>query len=99
LILPQISVTLLLAQVLQALRLQIAEQADGDPFDVSLPLLVTHLPHLLRAHLHPIDWILTHGHQQQFVRPSSRFQVVVPLIPAEQIQPCSYNKFYLTYQN
>lgn len=87
LILQQISVTLLLAQVLQALRLQIAEQAGCDPFDVSLPLLVEHLPHLLRARLHPVDWVLAHGRKQRFLRPSSRLQVVVPVIPAKQIQP------------
>ncbi|HEU0001835.1 MAG TPA: IS4 family transposase [Ktedonobacteraceae bacterium] len=87
LLLQQISVTLVLAQVLQALRLHLAEQAGCDPFDVSLPLLVQHLPHLLRACLHPLDWLLTHGHKQGFVRPSSRFQVLAPTIPAEQVRP------------
>jgi len=87
LILQQISVTLLLAQVLQALRLHIAQQADCDPFDVSLPLLVQHLPQLLRARQHPVDWVLTFGHTQGLLRPSRRFQVVAPLIPAEHIQP------------
>jgi len=85
LLLQQIAVTLVLAQVLQALRLHIAQQADCDPFDVSLPLLVEHLPQLLRARLHPLDWVLTYGHKQRFLRPSSRFQVVAPAIPAEQI--------------
>jgi len=87
LLLQQIAVTLVLAQVLQALRLHIAEQADCDPFDVSLPLLVEQLPHLLRARLHPVDWIRTHGQKQRFVRPSSRFQVVAPAIPSEQLLP------------
>lgn len=87
LILQQISVTLLLAQVLQALRVHLAEQADCDPFDVSLPLLVQHLPHLLRARLHPVEWILTHGHKQRFFRPSSRFQVLAPALPVEHITP------------
>jgi len=85
LILQQIAVTLVLAQVLQALRLHIAQQADCDPFAVSLPLLVDHLPQLLRARLHPLNWVLTYGHTQRFLRPSSRFQVVAPAIPAEQI--------------
>jgi hypothetical protein len=87
LILQQISVTLILAQVLQALRLHIAAQAGCGPFDVSLPLLVQHLPHLLRARLHPVDWVLSYGHKQGFLRPSSRFQVVAPAIPAEHITP------------
>lgn len=87
LILQQISVTLILAQVLQALRLQLAAQADCDPFDVSLPLLVQHLPQLLHARLQPVDWLLTYGRTQRFFRPSSRFQVRTPAIPSEQILP------------
>ena len=87
LVLQQISVTLILAQVLQALRLRIAQEAGCDPFDVSLPLLVEHLPHLLRARAHPIDWVLTFGHTQGFLRPSRRHQVVAPLLPVEQLQP------------
>lgn len=87
LILQQISVTLILAQVLQALRLHLAQQADCDPFDVSLPLLVQHLPQLLRARQHPVNWILTYGHAQGFLRPGRRFQVVAPLIPADQLHP------------
>src|SRR5579863_8862177 len=87
LILQQIAVVLLLAQVVQALRLRIAAQAYCDPFDVSLPLLVKQLPHLLRARLDPVEWVLTHGHTQRVLRPSRRFQVVAPLIPAAQIQP------------
>jgi hypothetical protein len=87
LILQQISVTLIVAQVLQALRLHLAEQAGCDPFDVSLPLLVQHLPHLLRARLHPVEWLLTHGRKQRFFRPSSRFQVLAPAIPIEYITP------------
>ena len=87
LILQQISVTLILAQVLQALRLQLAAQADCDPFDVSLPLLVQHLPQLLHARLQPVDWLLTYGRTQRFFRPSSRFQVRAPAIPSEQILP------------
>lgn len=73
--------------MLQALRLRIAEQAGCDPFEVSLPLLVQHLPHLLRARQHPIDWVLTYGHSQGFLRPSRRHPVSAPSIPAELIQP------------
>lgn len=87
LILQQIAVVLLLAQVVQALRLHIAAQAGCDPFDVSLPLLVKHLPYLLHARLDPVEWVLTCGQKQHILRPSSRFQVVAPLIPPEQIIP------------
>ena len=87
LILQQIALVLLLAQVVQALRLQVAEQAGCDPFDVSLPLLVEHLPQLLRAHQHPVRWVLTYGKTQHFLRPSSRYQVVAPAIAPEQLTP------------
>lgn len=87
LILQQISLTLILAQVLQALRLRIAAEAHCDPFEVSLPLLVQHLPELLRARQQPIDWVLTYGHTQGFLRSSRRHQVSAPSIPAELIQP------------
>ncbi len=87
LILQQIAVVLVLAQVVQALRLHLAEQAGCDPFDVSLPLLVEHLPHLLHARQHPVQWVLTYGQTQHFLRPSSRYQVVAPSIPSDQITP------------
>jgi hypothetical protein len=87
LILQQIAAVLLVAQVVQALRLHIAAQADCDPFEVSLPLLVKHLPLLLRARLHPVEWVLTYGKTQHFLRPSSRYRVVVPAIPADQLTP------------
>jgi hypothetical protein len=87
LILQQIALALLLAQVLQALRLHLAAQAGRDPFEVSLPLLVKHLPHLLRARLDPVEWVLTYGKAQHFLRPSSRYQVVAPTIPSELLTP------------
>jgi len=104
LILQQIAVVLILAQVVQALRLQIAAQADCDPFDVSLPLLVAHLPHLLHAQQPPLQWVLTYGQTQHFVRPSSRYQVVAPSIPAHQLTPLpqgltlTRKARYVTYQ-
>jgi hypothetical protein len=87
LLLQQIAAVLLVAQVVQALRLHIAAQADCDPFEVSLPLLVKHLPLLLRARLDPVEWVLTYGKTQHFLRPSSRYSVVVPAIPPDQLTP------------
>lgn len=104
LILQQIAVVLLLAQVVQALRLQVAEQAGCDPFDVSLPLFVKHLPHLLHAGQRPLDWVLTYGKTQHVLRPSSRYQVVAPLIPPEHLTPLPPDLVlirkarYVTYQ-
>jgi hypothetical protein len=87
LILQQIAVVLLLAQVVQALRLQIAAQAGCDPFAVSLPLLVKQLPHLLRARHEPSQWVLTSGKTQHLLRPSSRHAVVAPTIEPSQLTP------------
>lgn len=104
LILQQIALALLLAQVVQALRLHIAEQAGCDPFDVSLPLLVEHLPHLLHAGQHPVQWVLTYGHTQHILRPCSRYPVVAPSIPPEQLTPLpaglrlTRQARYVTYQ-
>jgi hypothetical protein len=104
LILQQIAVVLLLAQLVQALRLHIAAQANCDPFDVSLPLLVKQLPHLLRARLNPVAWVLTYGRQQHVLRPSSRYHVVAPCIPPEQLLPLPADLVltrkarYVTYQ-
>ena len=104
LILQQIAVVLLLAQAVQALRLQVAEQAGCDPFDVSLPLFVKHLPHLLHAGQRPLDWVLTYGKTQHVLRPSSRYQVVALLIPPEHLTPLPPDLVlirkarYITYQ-
>jgi Transposase DDE domain len=68
-------------------RLQIAAQAGCDPFDVSLPLLVEHLPQLLRARLDPLSGVLTSGKRLHLLRPSSRYHVVAPSIPPEQLLP------------
>src|SRR5207302_1692154 len=46
-ILQQVWACLIIAQVLQALRLEMACAAGGDPFEISLPLVVTTLPPLL----------------------------------------------------
>lgn|SRR3989441_6584109 len=87
LILQQLALVLLLAQLVQALRLRIAAAAGCDPFEVSLPLLVDHLPHLLRERQAPIDWVLAHGAKLGLLRPSSRLQIQAPSIPEEDLTP------------
>lgn len=104
LILQQIALVLLVAQQVQALRLRIAAEAGCDPFEVSLPLLVDHLPHLLRAGQSPIDWVMLHGAKLGMLQPSSRFQVQAPRIPAEAITalppdlPLERRARYVTYK-
>ena len=66
----QILVMLLLAQLLQALRLEAAALAGVDPFDVSLPLLVKYVPSLIQQGHDPLSWLLTYGRPLGFIRPS-----------------------------
>lgn len=81
----QCLLVLLVAQLLQALRLQIAADAGVDPFDVSLPLLIEYVPYFLTTQQSPRDWILRHGRSLGFIRPSSRYVVQVPDIPLAQL--------------
>src|SRR5437764_1824154 len=77
-ILVQVWACLILAQLLQAIRLEIACRAQVDPFEVSLPLLVRHLPHLLAVEQDPIALCVQRGRQVGLIRPSSRTQVQAP---------------------
>jgi hypothetical protein len=74
----QILAVLIIAQVVQAVRMQVALQAGVDPFEVSLPLLIQVLPQLLHEQVSVSDWMLTHGRELGFIRPSSRIQLVFP---------------------
>lgn len=82
----QIFAVLIIAQVLQAVRLRVALQADVDPFDVSLPLLVQALPQLLHEPAGLEDWLLTQGRQLGFIRPHSCIPLVLPHIDLAQYQ-------------
>ncbi len=87
LVLQQIWAVLIIAHLLQSLRLEIAAQAGVDPFDVSLPLLVKYVPRWILRKQSLIDEVLTHGRDLGFIRPSSRLQVQVPCIPDEALIP------------
>jgi DDE family transposase len=85
LILQQIWVVLIVAHLMQRLRIDIALHAGVDPFAVSLPLLIQYVPRLILQRQSPIDWVLTHGHRLGFIRPATRLQMVAPHIPLEQM--------------
>src|SRR6266567_2333668 len=86
-ILVQVWACLILAQLLQAVRLEIACRAEVEPFEVSMPLLVTQWPRLLAGGQDPIAVCVQRGRQLGFIRPSSRTRVQGPVVAAEQIQP------------
>jgi hypothetical protein len=87
-VLQQVWAVLIIAQVLQALRLEIAGRAGVDPFDVSLPLLIEYLPQFASHGEDPLALVLTRGRELGFIRPSTRRRTLAPWIGAHQIVPC-----------
>lgn len=82
LILTQVWAALILYQIAQSIRMQVAARAAVDPFDVSLRLLLRELPNLMRrAEPDPIGILvgLPRG-KGCFIRPSRRSQPPVPAI-------------------
>jgi len=86
-VLQQLWAVLIIAQILQALRLEVAARAGLDPFDVSLPLLVRYLPDLARDGRDPIAVIAATGGQAGFFRPSRRVRIQAPVIPPDHLVP------------
>jgi hypothetical protein len=86
-ILQQVWAVLTIAQVVQALRVEIAGKAGVDPFEVSLPLLVEYLPLLLADGADPVALLVTEGRRLQFIRPSTRTAIRAPDPPPEALTP------------
>jgi hypothetical protein len=86
-LLQQVWGTLILAQLWQALRLQIAVQAQQDPYDVSMALLIEYLPTLSDYHPEGLGLLLTRGADLGFIRPSSRIRIQTPDVSALLITP------------
>ena len=77
-LLQQVWGTLIIAQLLQVLRLQIAVQAKQDPYDVSMELLIEYLPTLSDYHQDALGVLLSRGKDLGFIRPSSRIRIQTP---------------------
>ncbi len=86
-LLQQVWATLILAQLWQALRLQVAVQAKQDPYDISMALLIEYLPTLSDYHEQGLGLLLTRGADLGFVRPSSRIRIQTPDVSALLITP------------
>ena len=86
-ILVQVWACLILAQLLQAVRLEIACRAQVEPFEVSLPVLVqcVHEPWVVNHDL--IAVCVERGRELGLIRPSSRTQVQGSQLAAEHLQP------------
>ncbi len=80
---------IVVAQLVQRLRMQMAVQAGVDAFDVSLPLLLEVLPELLQEKQEPLEWMRTFGREVGLIRPSSRGSVVVPEVKEPLLLPAA----------
>jgi hypothetical protein len=84
-ILQQIWAVLLISQIWHGIQLEIAGKAGVDPFDVSLPLLVTHIPAW-----NDVDFIalaVEGGRGVGFIRPSRRIRIQTPEVEIQDYLP------------
>lgn len=87
----QVWAVLIISQILQALRLEIAGRAEVDPFDVSMALLVEYLPQYCYSGQNPVDVFVNQGRELRFIRPSTRTAIEAPTIDPSQIAPLPLN--------
>lgn len=83
----QVWAVLIIAQILQALRWEVARRAGVDPLEVSLPLLIEWLPWIARDGEDPLTVFVTRGRAAGFIRPSRRLALHLPVIAPAQIRP------------
>jgi Transposase DDE domain len=87
-VLAQVWACLIIAQVLQAIRMEVALRAQVDIFEVSLPLLLEALPQFdLPGHDGIVSACVRQGRQLGIIRPSRRLVIEAPAIAPEQLVP------------
>ena len=74
----QLYAVVIIAQIVQALRLEIAGRAGVDVFDVSLPLVVRYLPVFAARGEDPVARVVADGRRAGFIRPSRRIVITTP---------------------
>jgi hypothetical protein len=79
----QVFATLIIAQIVLALRTEVATAAGADVREVSLPLLVRWLPRLATMGRDPLAEFIAAGRRAGYIRPFRGKQWVVPEIAAE----------------
>lgn len=87
LVMIQLWLALILAQLLHALQLHVAMQAEVAPFDVSMHVLVELLDLMPLGPPSIITRLVQDGRALGLIRPSSRLQVVVPEIQPHMLCP------------
>jgi hypothetical protein len=86
-VLQQLWAVLIIAQVLQALRVEIAGQAHVPVEDVSLALLARHAPRLAAQGRDPVAAFVADGRAAGFIRPARRVVLDTPWAPPDALQP------------
>ena len=84
-VLIQLWIAFILAQVLHALQLHIALQAEVEPFDVSLHVMMELLGVLSAGPTPVIDRLIEQGRFLGLIRPSTRTHILVPDEPSEPV--------------
>ena len=83
----QVWAVLIISQVLQGLRMEIASRAEVDPYEVSMELLVRYLPQYAYTGQDPVRVFVEQGQQLRFIRPSTRTKIQAPTINPTQLVP------------
>ncbi len=83
----QMWATVIIAQILQALRVEIAHKAGVNPFDVSMALLVEYAPRYAYEGRDPIAIFVERGRDLGFIRPSRRMRIRAPTLSHKTMQP------------
>jgi hypothetical protein len=83
----QVWAVLIISQILQGLRMEIAGKAEVDPYEVSMELLVRYLPQYAYTGQDPIRAFVEHGREMRFIRASSRTKRQAPTIDPAQLVP------------
>jgi Transposase DDE domain len=91
----QLWIALILAQVLCSLRFDIAEQANVDLFDVSLPLLMKVLERIKASSQPLLQKIVEHGRDWGIIRPNRRKEIRVPALTPNGYRPLPKNTILL----
>jgi hypothetical protein len=79
-VLQQVWAVLIIAQVVQALQMEIAGRAGVKVEEVSMALMVEYLPQFTARGLDGVAEFVEQGRRVGFIRPSSRTKVKAPVI-------------------
>ena len=87
LVLIQLWIALILAQILHALQLHVALQAEVEPFDISLHVMVDLLGSMPAGPTPVLDRLIEKGRLLGLIRPSTRLRLIVPELEPHMICP------------